>query len=181
MIMRVLMLAAVLGVAACATPTPYGPAVSPGGYGYAEQRIEPTRFRVSFAGNSLTDLETVETFLLYRAAELTLQNGYDWFTIADRDTESESRLVGTGYSGVYGPHYSGFYHRYYHPGYGWYPWYDPFWANSVNYREVTRYEASAEIVFGRGPRPAADPRAYDAREVERNLAAEVRASQYSAY
>jgi hypothetical protein len=39
--------------------------------GYSEQQIENNRFRVQFAGNSLTDRKTVETYLLYRAAELT--------------------------------------------------------------------------------------------------------------
>jgi hypothetical protein len=41
--------------------------------GYSDQQIESNRFRVSFAGNSLTARETVERYLLYRAAELTVQ------------------------------------------------------------------------------------------------------------
>ena len=72
-------------LAACAgKPTPYQQAQ--GGYGYSEQRIEENRYRVSFAGNSATSRPTVEDYLLYRAAELTVQNGHDWFEVADRDT-----------------------------------------------------------------------------------------------
>jgi hypothetical protein len=75
-------------LAACAgKPTPYQSAQS--GYGYSEQRIEENRYRVSFAGNSATSRQTVEDYLLYRAAELTVQNGHDWFEVADRDTVQE--------------------------------------------------------------------------------------------
>ena len=49
-----------LTLAACATATPYQPA----GYngqrgGYAEQRLENDRYRVTFSGNSLTSREQV--------------------------------------------------------------------------------------------------------------------------
>jgi len=66
---------------------------------------------------------------------------------------------------------SRFHYRYYHPGYGWYPWYDPFW-NDATYREVSRYEAIAEIFLGRGEKPDR-PSVYDAREVEANLASQI--------
>ena len=35
--------------------------------------------------------------------------------------------------------------------------------------QVDRYEATAEIVMGRGPKPAGDLNAFDAREVINNL------------
>ena len=162
---------AVLGaaatLAACAAgPTPYQSAVS-SNYGYSEQAIEGDRYLVSFNGNSLTDRETVETFLLYRAAELTLERGYDHFVIVRRDTESDRRYVGRG--SAFASDYSrfGFHYRYFHPRYGWYGWHDPFW-DDVNVREIERYEAQAEIVLGRGPAPD-DPSAFEAREVTANL------------
>ena len=75
-------LALAAGLAACATPTPYQPNArvqSLGGMaasgGYSEVRLEPDRWRVNFAGNSMTSRETVEGYLLFHAAELTLQNG----------------------------------------------------------------------------------------------------------
>ncbi len=90
--MRTLMLAAVAGLlTACATATPYQPAVSDR-YGFEEQRIENNRVRITFRGNTLTDRETVETYLLYRAAEVTIQSGHDYFIVADRGTEEHSRL-----------------------------------------------------------------------------------------
>ncbi len=161
-------LAATAALTACATQTPYSPR-DQSGYGFSESRIESNRFRVAFSGNSLTDQETVETYLLFRAAELTLQSGYDWFEIVDRNTEANRRVVGSGgYPGFYR---SAFSYRYFHPAYGWHPWYDPFW-NDIDYREVTRYEADAEVFMGRGAK-SDSPRAYDAREVQANLAGRV--------
>ncbi|MEZ5994119.1 MAG: hypothetical protein R3C25_00035 [Hyphomonadaceae bacterium] len=159
---RKLMLAAAAGLlAACATTTPYQPSTQ-GGYGFHEQSIEANRVRIVFRGNALTDRETVETYLLYRAAELTLERGMDYFVVANRDTEEHSQLQGTGYR----PAFSYWAYR---PRWGWGPWYDPFWDEPERYREVTRYEAIAEIAMFSGPKPAGDPNAFDAREVQANL------------
>ena len=64
-------------VSACATETPYRPATGSGfnRTGFSERQVETNRFLVTFAGNSVTDRDTVERYLLYRAAELTLQHG----------------------------------------------------------------------------------------------------------
>ena len=166
-------------LAGCATPTPYQPIV-PGksSGGYSEVRIEPNRWRVTFAGNSLTSRETVEGYLLFRAAELTTQQGFDWFSIADRNTDRKSYTYVDPdplYSPWYGAGY-GFWRpswRYWGAGPGWRSWDpywgDPFWANSVDIRTVDKYEAAAEIFMGKGPKPANDPRAFDARQVVANL------------
>ena len=81
-------IAAATCLAACATPTPYQ-AAEDGRQGYAQTQIETNRFRVSFRGNSLTDRETTENYLLYRAAELTLESGYDYFTVVTRATDED--------------------------------------------------------------------------------------------
>jgi hypothetical protein len=168
------------GLAACATPTPYQPRPlgSRTAGGFAESRIEGDRWRVSFSGNSLTSRETVEAYLLYRAAELTTQQGFDGFTIVDRATDRKTRTYvdpDPFYSPWYGPHF-GYWRpswRYYGAGFGWRSWDpfwgDPFWADRVDVRTVDRYEASAEVVMFRGGKPAGDPRAFNAREVIDNL------------
>jgi hypothetical protein len=161
---------AALALSACATATPYGPAGYDSRYGYSEQRIDSDRFRVSFAGNSVTSREQVEMGLLLRAAEITVQNGHDWFATVERATDRDVRYQATPdpfyydrYSPFWGPRW-----RFYHRGY-WSPWrYDPF-GSDLNVREIDRYEATAEIVMGRGPKPAGDPNAFDAREVIDNL------------
>ena len=135
------------GLSACVSPTPYQPLVKGGvtSGGYTETRIEPNRWRVTFAGNTMTKRETVEGYLLFRAAELTLQNGDDWFAMVDRQTDAKSRTYVQP---------DPFYHPWYGPGFG-------YWRPA--------FEASAEIVTHKGAKPADDPRAFDAHAVVENL------------
>ncbi|HST91195.1 MAG TPA: hypothetical protein VLJ13_03275 [Brevundimonas sp.] len=168
---------ATLALSACATATPYAPAGYGSRYGYAEQRIDADRFRVSFSGNSVTSRDQVEMALLLRAAEVTAENGYDWFATVNRATDRDVRLQATPdpfYRDRYSPfgysRYSPFWGpswRYYRRGY-WSPWADPF-GPELDIREIDRYEATAEIVMGRGAKPSDDPNAFDAREVMQNL------------
>ncbi|WP_298125747.1 hypothetical protein [Brevundimonas sp.] len=160
---------AALTVSACATPTTYGPAGEGRYGGYAEQRLETDRFRVTFAGNSVTSREQVEMSLLLRAAELTVASGYDWFATAERATDRDTRFFGTRdpwYGDRYGPFWSPAW-RFSRSG-AWSP-FDRRWGNDFDVRQVDRYEASAEIVMGRGTKPAGDPNAFDAREVIANV------------
>lgn len=149
----------VAAAAACIAPTPYAPA-SGSGRGYREIRIEEDRFRVTFAGNSVTSRETVETYLLYRAAELTLALGYDHFVVTERSTAAETEYE------AYGPPVYGYYAygpRFPYHAYG-YPW-----GYRVSYSTSTEYEATANIVMRRGPKPPGKESAFDAREVAQNL------------
>ncbi|UTP39711.1 hypothetical protein M9M90_00605 [Phenylobacterium sp. LH3H17] len=167
-------------LSACATATPYQPNI-PGqavSGGFSEQRLESDRFKVTFAGNSLTSRDTVEAYLLYRAAELTVQQGFDWFTIVERDVERDRRTYverDPFYRPWYGPSYGYWrpYWRYYGGGFGWRTWDpywgDPFWADRMDVRTVEKFEATAEIVMRRGPKPADDARAFDARGVMDNI------------
>ncbi len=150
-----LLLVAALLLAACGTPTPYQPVVD--GFGYAEQPLESDRYRVSFSGNSLTPRETVENYLLYRAAEVTLEKGFDYFIVAEEDVERSTQYR-TTYSGVgapfgtfYGTRYGS---RFYGGGLG-----------TATSRPISSYEAYANIVLRRGEKPADNPEAYDARDL----------------
>ncbi|HEY5107148.1 MAG TPA: hypothetical protein VII73_10320 [Caulobacteraceae bacterium] len=178
-------LALAASLSACETATPYQP-LAPGAAangGFSDQRLEADRFRVTFQGNTLTSRETVETYLLYRAAELTLAQGADWFEMADRHTDRDQRAYvdpdpfygRAGYAwGYWRPYW-----RYYGgggrhgAGFGWRTWDpfwgDPFWGDSLDVETVQKFEASAEIVIHRGPKPDGDARAFDARAVIANL------------
>ncbi|MBS0294954.1 MAG: hypothetical protein JSR45_01495 [Proteobacteria bacterium] len=161
--------AAALALSACATATPYAPA-GPGHHeGYSEQRITADRYRVSFAGNSVTSRETVEMYLLYRAAEVTLQNGYDWFETADRSTQRDTRYVGTPdpFWGPYGPYWRPSWRLYRHGFWG--PWGRDPWGPDYDVQQINRYEASAEIIMHHGPKPEGGPHAFDAHQVIENL------------
>jgi hypothetical protein len=160
------------GLSACVTPTPYQPAVvgHPSAGGYSETRIEPDRWRVTFAGNSMTSRDTVEAYLLFRAAEVTLQNGFDWFEMVDRSTSQSGRtyVTPTGPYPFWAPTW-----RWRGHGFGWRTWDpfwgDPFWADSVDVQTVLQFEASAEIMTHKGAKPEGDARAFDAHGVVANL------------
>ena len=90
-----------VALAGCATQTTYHPADKRGDDGYTDTKLTDTRYRVTFTGNSNTPSETVKDHALLRAAELTLSQGYDWFQLADRETDREvsgSTSVGGGVS-----------------------------------------------------------------------------------
>ena len=161
---KLLTVLAAATLAACATQTPYAPADSRG-HGFADQRIERDRYRISFRGNSLTTRNEVENALLLRAAEVTLDNGYDHFIVVSDETETETRTsvrdLGPRY-GAFG--YYGFGpFPYYARGYGWAGY------NDFDVRESQRYTAIAYIKLGKGPKPAGEIAAYDARDVQANL------------
>jgi hypothetical protein len=143
-------------LACCMGPTPYAPAVD--GLGYANAPIEANRYRVSFAGNSRTTLDTVETYLLYRAAEVTLSSGRDWFRVADRDTAADTSY--RAYSAGLGSWRPFFYGPGFAPG---------FVDATTTIRPITRYGAYANILVFTGEKPVGDPHAYDARSVLETL------------
>lgn len=151
-------IAAVLA-AGCVSMTPYEPMRR--GEGYSEQKIESNRYRVVFAGNSATPRQTVETYLLYRAAELTLQEGYDYFVTSGRQTEAQTSYnqYFSGFGG-FGPYY-------------WGPWYPFFGANYVTEAPSTEYVAVVDIVMFKGKKPANEVHAFDAHEVKANLESQI--------
>jgi hypothetical protein len=138
-------------LAGCASPTPYKPA--DGGFGYADQQLESNRYRVTFAGNSVTARDTVQNYLLYRAAELTVQNHHDYFTVVNQNVERSTAYQGTGYDGFGSP-------------WGWGCCWGP--SNYSTY-PIDSYTAFADIVMGDGEKPKGDINSYDARDVMRRL------------
>ncbi len=156
-----LILMMALVITACATgPSPYQRATGQSGFGYREQSLETDRFRVTYRGDSLTDRETVENYLLYRSAELTVERGGDYFIVERQQTEREERV----YSTATVPRYPGFYYSVY-GGY----WHRNRLYHMDTYRLVERYEASAVIKIYSGEVPRNDVSAYDARDVLRTL------------
>jgi hypothetical protein len=154
---RALLAAALLPLllAGCAVPTPYQAAVD--GYGYAEQQLESNRYRVTFSGNEVTPRETVQNYLLYRAAEVTVAQGHDYFTIVDQDLERSTTYYGSGFN-----------------DFGWWPgsyrhgWYGSGFGDYTAY-PVDSYTAYADIVMADGEKPAGEVKAYDAHDVLRQL------------
>jgi hypothetical protein len=153
----VLPLLATLALAACATPTVFQPAASPGGVGYSDFRIEPGRYRVMFRGGSGASPDQVMDLALVRAADLTLADGFDWFQVVDRFV--------TGGGGGYGPQVG--------LGVGGGSWGSSSFSSvgvgtSFNLGGGPQLQATIEISMGHGPKPP-NLDAYDARAVRHSL------------
>ncbi|MEO1475517.1 MAG: hypothetical protein AAFS13_03970 [Pseudomonadota bacterium] len=149
---RFLSAAVFAGLAACATgPTPYEPARSVASFGYTDQAIELNRYRVTFRGQTATEARTLA---LRRAAELTLQDGRDWFQVVDSYTQGFGG-GGSGSSisigGATGGRNSSI-----GVGIGF-----PIGGGSTGPSEV---EVGLEIVTGEGEKPD-DPNAYSASSI----------------
>ena len=61
--------------------------------GYEEVELSPGVWRIVFSGNGFITYETVQTYWLNRASELTLQKGYDGFEFV-RGTRLSSAETG---------------------------------------------------------------------------------------
>lgn len=138
----------------CTAPTPYM-AATDDGYGYGQTQLEANRYRVTFAGNVDTARETVQNYLLYRAAEVTVEHGGDYFVIADQSLERSTRYIGTA-----SPGFGAFGYRGGRSGAvigtG---------VSSVDARPIDQYTAFADVVVGEGEKPANATHAYNARDV----------------
>lgn len=156
--LRLLLLSSGLLLSACASLTPYQQQRD--GYGYTEQVLEPNRVRVVFAGSSATPRETVENYLLYRSAEVTLARGFDYFVMSKSQTEARSGSspsVSLGFGGF------GFGSR---SGVG-------LGVGTTTGGDKRAYTAQSEVSMFRGRKPTGDPQAFDAREVRSNLEARI--------
>jgi hypothetical protein len=94
-----LMIIAALTLAACSSQPDYR-AAKDNGYGYAEQQISTNYYRVTFKARG-DDSGEAKGYALRRAAELTAEQGYDWFVVVDKETvterEQSSNRLGAGY------------------------------------------------------------------------------------
>lgn len=151
---------------ACASQPDYR-AADGRGYGYTEQQLSSDQYRVSFRARG-DDTGLAMDYAMLRASELTMEQGYDWFDIASRDTLVDRERVNPGASAGTGVAYttvqdcglltcrtyqrpSQSYHTGMHLG-----------------DERSDVEVIMEIRLGNGIRPAGDQN-YDAREVYENL------------
>jgi len=153
-----LILAAGLGLSACASLAPYGAQQGPRGQGYSEQRIESNRYRVTYNGVGAPG--PVADYALLRAAQLTTQEGYDWFEVTQRWTDGRPDSAG-GVRPSVGVSYgsgrsSGRYGSYSSSGVGV--------GLGLNFSGPSPTSTSLEVVMGRGAKPDR-PEAYDARGV----------------
>jgi hypothetical protein len=130
--------------------------------GYTDTRLNENRYSVTYSGNSATDRETVENFLLMRAAQVTLGAGYSHFLFDTRETKAKTSYYSsfTGWPGW--------------PGFGWYGYYWPYGVGAPfdvegESRPITRLEAYAEIIMLTPAQAEKEPRAIDAAQIIAHL------------
>lgn len=156
--MKTTRLFAILGIAAalaaCETTTRYTPIGPQSRIGYSEVRLETNRYRVTFQGASGASGPMVNDYALMRAAELALAQGFEWFQVLDRFTETTAPTsprfsfgVGTGSYGRSG-------------GVGV--------GGSSGFGGEPSMRTTLEVFMGRGQRPT-DRDTYDARDVAETL------------
>ncbi len=167
----------VLLAAGCATiATPYQP--DTGGQavagGYSEERLADQRFHVIFSAMPGTPKRVIEAHLLRRCAELTLQEGFDWFELTASVTETDVHVhvapdnsyrvrYGSGYS-AWKSYWRLFRHRIGLGGVAD----DPLWWTDERPSNGRRIEAAAVILLEHGRAPDR-PTAFDARWLLKSL------------
>lgn len=166
-----------LTLAACAAPEPtrYQASGSGEDFGYSEKWLDDATYEVRFAGNRLTERETVETYALYRAAELAQEKGYESFALLERTVEEHTKeRVYYDRPGFYGsPFYYGPYG--WHRPYGYYGYYPrPYGAWGAPRRvSQTNFSAVATVALFTGTPPEEAVKTYDALEVIAELGPKV--------
>lgn len=172
--MRHLVLAAVtatiLGLGACETATPYQALVPTAAKpeGYSQLQLQPDRWRVTYLAPRHAEHKAVSADLLRRAAQLTLDQGYDWFTAVGRDGETYRGQGDVG--GISHPDWSDA-----ESGFGSADW-DPSRSDPTALppgasRTPGWYEVSEEIVLHRGPLPQPGAGAFDGRAILARMSA----------
>jgi len=73
----------------CGCVTTYTPVSKSLLGGYSDMKIQDDIFSISFRGNAYTSMERAGAFTLLRCAEVTLENGYNYFTILSGGTNAE--------------------------------------------------------------------------------------------
>jgi len=81
----VLALACAVALSACAR-TPYQPMDYNGGF--TETRLDARTIQVLVKGNAMTARERVDLYVMYRCAELTVMNGFEYFYVLGGDAEA---------------------------------------------------------------------------------------------
>ena len=71
--------------------------------GFTDQMTGPSTATISFKGNGFTSAENARSFAMRRAAEVTLQKGYDYFLIEGGENRFKTqKLSGTIQCNSYG-------------------------------------------------------------------------------
>ena len=138
--------------------TPYQASGWRGGFG--EKKINDSTYLVAFQGNGYASQARVHYFWLYRCAELTVQNGYDYFVIHPKDSAPKD-LRSSGGSlvpAVYRPSAQGAFIKVHSGGTVYIPYYG---GGST----AQHWTSAGVILMFRRPLPTSLLFAFDARSI----------------
>jgi hypothetical protein len=158
----------VLTLAGCATSTTYrednfANRLVSGAGGFDDMRIGDGIYVVTFSANDTTTRTTMQTYWLYRCAELALANGYDGFEVSDDvrlsahdDSRSETLAIARFYSDLLTVRGTGI-----------------IFVPSFTYMvpPVPLSRISGQVRFVKGSAPTNPPTYFDARALKSTLAA----------
>lgn len=152
-------------------PTVKRPEVKPAGPGvFTLAEDSPTSLQLTVAGSQFTSREQIEQYLAYRAAELTVQKGDQWFSFVEQRSKGDTAPAPK--ADPAGPRFS-FRMEYFRPVWryktttspDWKSWSPftgaPFWADGVDPKIVTAFEVSANIALRKGHVQDDHPLAFD--------------------
>lgn len=151
--------AASLVLAGCMQPTAYGPRTEGAREGYTDRALTANRYRITFTGNTVTPRETVESYLLLRAAEVTKAAGYSSFVFDTRNTRARTTYQAVPLGPPPDPWWG------YRRGFGYWGGYGFPYDPGVDVITRTNFQAYAEIVMLTPDQAAKEPRAVNANEV----------------
>lgn len=166
---RIAIAASIVTLTACQTSAPYQALVPTAAKpeGYSQLQLQPDRWRVTYLAPRHVQHRAASADLLRRAAQLTVDQGYDWFTTAGQE--------GATYHGESGGGVSHADWSDAETGFGTADW-DPSRSDPTAPPPGTPhtpgwYEVSEEIVLHRGARPQPGTGAFDARAILARMSA----------
>lgn len=69
--------------------------------GFSETQLSPNIYRVKFRGNGYTSKDRAGDFAMLRSAELTLESGYQFFSIMDSNADTRTSRTPVSYTTRY--------------------------------------------------------------------------------
>jgi len=164
------------GLASASAPTSSDPPIVPPAKRgvYSEARQSAVRYRLTVKGHVFSSRDAIEKYLLYRAADLTLQQHFQWFTLTESHSKADTAPVSKPDPSA--PRYS-FRMNYWRPVWRyklasastWSTW-SPFssaafFADGKDAKTITDFEVSADIVMHKGNMDDSNPLAFEASAV----------------
>jgi hypothetical protein len=141
---------------------------------YSETKQSALRYRLTVKGHNFTSRDAVEKYLLYRAADLTLQRHFQWFALIENRHKGDAAPVPK--PDPAGPRYS-FRLNYWRPVWRykvansstWSTW-SPFsstafFADGKDAKTITDFDVTADIAMHKGNMDDSNPLAFEASAV----------------